>query len=197
MAFDRRSLLITSSLWTTAVAVGCEEKSNAPEQPGATKGSEKKALSPSKRSEAKMLATLEAIADRILPPEPELEGPRAMGAKALGAKAYFANVLDDKRLVHLRRPLERGVQFLDRGAKLEAKVESFAALPPAQQDAWLERLSEDKVRPNGIKGSQFLRLMVALTMECCLGDPKHGGNANQAAWKWLHYSELGRGGIPT
>lgn len=199
MAFDRRSLLITSSLWTTSVAVGCDDKtaSNPAPEKNNAKNTAKTAPLASKRSEETMLATLEAIADRIVPPEPALTGPRALGAKALGAKAYFAKVLDDKRLIHLRRPLQRGVDFLNRGAKLESKAEGFSALSAADQDAWLERLNADKVRPNGIKGSQFLRLMVALTMESCLGAPEHGGNANKAAWEWLNYSELGRGGIPT
>ncbi len=193
MAFDRRSLLISSSLSGAGLVVGCQEKP----APVDNKPAPKTDLKASAKRADQRIQTLVAVADRILPPEPEKTGPVSKGAKALGAEAYFVGILADKRMAHLRRPLDRGVSFLNRGAKLESKAEGFWALTAAQQDSWLERLNENKVRPNGIKGSQFMRLMVALTLEACLGAPKHGGNNGEATWKWLNYSEHGRGGVPT
>ncbi len=203
MAFDRRSMLLHGTLGSAAFALGCEdEKRPAPPKvttsnTGETSGVAPTNLSASSEAREQLLLTLTAVADRILPPEPDKTGPQAKGAAAFGAKAFFDWVLADLRMAHLRRPLSKGADFLDRGAKLESKVDSFAALSTADQDSWLDRLNRNQVRPNGIRGSDFMRVMTALTLEAVLSDPRHGGNVDKDAWKWLSYSESGRGGVPT
>ena len=192
MAFDRRSILLASSLGGAALALGCDEKRDvAPE--GTSPSSSQSSKTAEEGKKTHRIATLVVVADRIYPPEPSRQGPGALGAKALGAEAYFIRLFADQRMTHLWRPLERGADFLNRGASLESKVNGFADLSTTQQDSWLDRLNRDKVRQNGLKGSQWMRVMCALTLEAVLGDPKHGGNAEKQTWTWLGYSEHGRG----
>lgn len=168
MAFDRRSLLVGGA---SLAAVACTD--DAPR------------VAPAPQP-ASALDTLAAVAFRLLPSD-EL-GP---GAKEAGVDAYLAKALQDPRLGHVRPMLEKGAAFLDRAAR-EEKQKGFVDLDGAAQDDLVGRLANGKMRPNDFQGPLFVRFVLALTLEGFLGDPKHGGNKGEVAWKWLGFSPHGR-----
>lgn len=178
---DRRNLLRTSVVLGAAVALdGCK------------RNDDEKSVTEAKGTTAdEPLVVLTAVAERILP-----SGGDGPGAKEANVGAFLANVLEDQRLAHLKPLLERGAAFLDAAAKAESKTEGavvrFSTLSDEKKDDLLDRLGNRKMRPNGFDGTAFMRIMVALTLEGFLGDPKHGGNKDRAAWQWLGFDPNGR-----
>jgi gluconate 2-dehydrogenase gamma chain len=172
MAFDRRSLLVTGA--ALAAAAACTDDAPKPAAPPPP---------------ASALDVLAAVAFRLLPSD-DL-GP---GAKEAGVDAYLARALQDPRLGHVKPMLEKGAAFLDRAAR-EEKQQPFVALDGAAQDDLVGRLANGKMRPNDFQGPLFVRFVLALTLEGFLGDPKHGGNKGEVAWKWLGFSPHGRAAL--
>ncbi len=176
MAFDRRSLLISSAALASAAALpACKDEATTP------------TTIPADAPLPSVAATLAAVAFRLLPND-DL-GP---GAQDAGVDAYLAKAIEDPRLGHVKGLLARGAAFLHRAAKDEKGAASFLALDTATQDDIIGRLVGGKMRPNDFQGPVFVRFIMALTLEGFLGDPKHGGNKDQVAWKWLGFSPAGR-----
>lgn len=179
-AFDRRSALLGS--FALAAFAACRA-AEGPTQEPAPKEPQKDA--PSKGAEA-FLPVMVAIADRLLPAD--ASGP---GAKDVDVAAFFDKVMKDDRLGTIHPLLKRGCAFLMKAAHAEANA-GFAALDAAAQDDLLLRLSENKMRPDGFQGPTFVRVMLALTLEGYLGDPRHGGNKGGLGWRTLGFSPEGR-----
>ncbi len=180
-AFDRRSALIGS--FALAVLAACkdeEQKTETPSTPPTTT-----ALAPT-TAKAAFLPVMVSIADRLFPKDDS--GP---GAAALDVGAFFDKVLDDARLGTIHPLLKRGCAFLMKAAQTEAH-KPFNDLDDAQKDDLLLRLSENQMRPDGFSGPTFVRVMLALTLEGVLGDPRHGGNKNEQGWATVGFSNAGR-----
>src|SRR5262249_36901114 len=67
----------------------------------------------------------------------------------------------------------------------------FADLPPADADAFLHDLADDKV--NGVRlplGSWFNELVYPLFVQACFADPIYGGNVGKVFWKMIGYPGL-------
>jgi len=178
-AFDRRSALLGS--FALAAFAACkaaegppEPKKEPPKEPDAAKGADA------------FLPVMVAIADRLLPAD--ASGP---GAKDVDVAAFFDKVMKDDRLGTIQPLLKRGCAFLMKAAHAEANV-AFTALDAAAADDLLLRLSENKMRPDGFQGPTFVRVMLALTLEGYLGDPRHGGNKGGLGWRTLGFSTDGR-----
>lgn len=190
MAFDRRSMLIGgAAVGVGAVLEACkrEETAAVTEEAGAAfKPPSDENLSGRGVSQP-VLEVLVAVAERILPSEGT--GP---GAKETGVGDFLQQALADERLAHLGPLLKRGAGFLSRASQAEHKQSRFSVLAADKQDDLLRRLVEKKVRPRDFDGPTFVRVMVALTLEGYLGDPKHGGNRDGAAWDFLHFNPRGR-----
>lgn len=177
---DRRNLLRTGAVLGAALALdGCKDDEEKPSANASAR--------PSPAAETDTLDVLAAVAERILPSEGD--GP---GAKEANVRGFLEKALSDPRLAHLRPLLERGAAFLDEAARVERKAAGFVALPNDERDDLLTRLAERKMRPNGFDGTAFVRIMLALTLEGFLGDPKHGGNQDGVAWAWLGFDPKGR-----
>ena len=123
--------------------------------------------------------TLEAACDRLLP-----TGPDSPGARTVNAIGYLDAVLGQS----FQKPdtasvIRGGAAKLDeRARKMGAR--DFAALTPGKQDAAI-RVFETFRKPDGsYPGHTWLKKMLAIILECFFGDPVHGGNPNEVAWKW-------------
>lgn len=180
-AFDRRSALIGSFALAVLAACTPDEKKVAP---AADAGAEK--APPPANAKTAFLPVMVAIADRLFPKDDS--GP---GAAALDVGAFFDKVLDDARLGTVHPLLKRGCAFLMKAAQVEAH-KPFNDLDDAQKDDLLLRLSENQMRPDGFSGPTFVRVMLALTLEGVLGDPRHGGNKNTQGWATVGFSPEGR-----
>lgn len=123
--------------------------------------------------------TLEAAGDRLLP-----SGPDSPGARTVNAIGYLDAVLQQPHISPGTVPLIKdGAARLDARAR-RMNARDFAALPLAQQDAAV-RVFETFRTPDGrYPGHAWLKKMLAYTLEAFFGDPVHGGNPNEVAWKW-------------
>lgn len=184
MTFDRRQILWGTAGLTAGALAGCKDDKPAPDSKKTPKP-DPKDTAPA--GETATLKTLAAAAARVLPSEGE--GP---GAKEAGIAAYFDHVLKDADLSHVWPVLRRAATFLD-GAVAKGGAKSFADAPTSAQDNVLNALAQGKMRPNNFSGPQFMRVLVALTLEGFLADPKYGGNKDRVAWNWLNYDPAGRG----
>jgi gluconate 2-dehydrogenase gamma chain len=180
-AFDRRSALV-GSLALAALAACQRDGAVVDAGPAEAKAP---APEPTKAQQA-FLPVMVAIADRLLPSDEA--GP---GAKDVDVGAFFARVFADPRLGTIHPLVKRGCAFLMKAARLEAQ-KSFTALDDAQRDELLLRLSENRMRPDGFHGPTFVRVMLALTLEGFLCDPRHGGNKDRQGWAVVGYSPDGR-----
>ncbi len=176
-AFDRRTLLSLTTAATIAACTKDDQPKPTPPTPTIP------ALDPSVEH---IVPVLTAIADRLLPADDT--GP---GAKALGVDTFFRGALADSTFAPLAGMLKRGCAFLTKASQ-QAHQRPFVAADAAQQDELIRRLVDNEMRPDSFSGPRFIRLVLALTLEGALGDPKHGGNTNRRGWHMVGYAEASR-----
>lgn len=177
-AFDRRSVLVGSLALAALAACKKDEPAavttSAPEPPSST------------RARDTFVPVLAAIAERLLPSD-DL-GP---GAKEADVAGFLRGVFDDQRLASVHPLLKRGAAFLMKAAQLEGQ-KPFVDLDDAAKDDLLQRLGDNLMRPDGFHGPTFVRVMLALTLEGFLGDPRHGGNKDGVGWRIVGFSQDSR-----
>jgi hypothetical protein len=80
-----------------------------------------------------------------------------------------------------RETVLRGAARLDSLAHSHGAT-SFGSVPEASREALLRAFEMEE-------GSQdWFETMLAFTLEAFLGDPIHGGNPGEVAWRWLGYT---------
>ena len=175
MAFNRRSLLLSSAV--TAFAAACSETPSASE-------------ASAERVPLRLGGTVEclaAVSDVLLPDDGQ--GPSAM---SLGVRGYLQSAMKREDLRQVHGALERGARFLDGWAQKNHR-KAFAQLDAGIRREVVDHLVDGTLKPPRLPGKQFVRVMLALTLEAALGDPRHGGNEAKQGWAWLGYREEGRG----
>jgi gluconate 2-dehydrogenase gamma chain len=191
-AFDRRSVLLGGAgLVTVATLADCQKAPVEAKDAGVTEpsGSEPGGK---EMSQADIVPVLVAIADRLIPSD-DL-GP---GVKDAGAEQYFTKVLADPRMRAIKSLVTRGAVWVHKAARKEIGV-AFTEAPVASRDDLIRRLAENQVRPNGFSPATFVKVMIALSLEAFLGDPRHGGNRDQIGWKFAGGIDwAGRSKLPT
>lgn len=181
-AFDRRSVLLGGAtlLGGAALLPACPKEP----EPG-TAGPKDAGESGEGPGEAErisledVLPTLVAICERLLPSD-DL-GP---GVKEAGIATYLPKALSDPRMRAIKSMTQRGAVWVARAAKKE-HGKWFVELSDAQKDAIITRLVKGEVKPKGFTPVAFVRILLALTLEAFLGDPRHGGNAGEIGWKFV------------
>jgi gluconate 2-dehydrogenase gamma chain len=175
---DRRTLLAAAMTTLGGVGFACtrEAPQTAPE-PAAPSGDQ---------AVETFVPVLAALAARLIPSD-EL-GP---GAADVDIGNFFRRAFADPRLSTVHPLLKRGCAFVMQLARSEMK-QAFTALDPAGQDEIIGRLVENAVRPNGFSAPTFIRIVMALTLEGFLGDPRHGGNKDGLGWRVVGFSPDGR-----
>lgn len=63
----------------------------------------------------------------------------------------------------------------------------FAALAPADQDAYLKSLQDSEQDLGGVPAAVFFQSLLSMTIEGYFGDPAYGGNKDMAAWKMIGF----------
>lgn len=188
MPFDRRTLLKSAGVAVAMAPLACKDEAvpeprvgpPTPEAPSSSNAAQK-----GLPLAAPVLQTLAAVAARILPSDDT--GP---GAREANVGAYLEKTLADPRMRNLVPIMNRASGFLVRYAQSEKKGQLFVELTDDEQDEILTKLAENQVRPDGFSGQAFMQVMVALTLEGFLGDPRHGGNKDRVAWNWLGYDDM-------
>jgi gluconate 2-dehydrogenase gamma chain len=124
--------------------------------------------------------TLEAVCDRIIPPD---EDP---GAAWAGAVNYIDLQLEGpyRRFQKAYRQGLAGIEATSRGKF----GKGFKELPVEKQDELLTALEKGEAAHEIWKkrsSKQFFGMVVRNTMEGFYGDPRHGGNRDRVSWKMV------------
>ncbi len=173
MPSDRRAFLKQLALLSAALASyrcgspAAPPPAAAPDAGAAPPEQPSPPLSPAQR------AGLAAAVERILPTDHE------PGAKEAGVIDFCTEQLRRPELSDIRRRIVAGLLALDRRA-LRASGKPFAELPAAEQDQLL-----GETQAGSAQGEQFVRILISITLEGFLSDPKHGGNKDRVGWKMI------------
>ena len=121
--------------------------------------------------------TLDAICSRIIPTD--ANGPGAREARA----ARFVDWGLAGALANTRDQYAAGLAAVEAHA-IASKGASFAKLSPAEQDAVVTDLSQNKV-PQAPQG--FFNTVQTHTIQGTFSDPFYGGNADYVGWDLIGY----------
>jgi len=153
---------------------------------------------------------VEALADRVIPPDPQTPGGREAGcvvfidrqlAGPYGRSAGLYTLGPFRKGTPQQGPqdpltpaqiyrtglaaLERFCRTSQSGAPNGSR--SFAALAPDAQDSLLRALEEGRVQLEGADGKQFFALVVKDVQEGFFADPIYGGNRDMCGWKMIGF----------
>ena len=130
--------------------------------------------------------TLDAALKQILPSG----GPKDPGAADVHAIGYLDAVLKDPTV----NPNDAHI-FKDCAKRLDTHAKSrgasdFAQLTDADQKLVLKEFEAETVVQRGQRlsvGRDFFVRAIPYTLEAFFGDPVHGGNVGEVAWKWASH----------
>lgn len=148
---------------------------------------------------------VEALADRIIPPDPQ----------TLGGKDAGCAVFVDRQLAgpygraegHYNRPpfmkgtpqqgaqsgsgpagiYREGLAALDRHCQGAYQGKRFADLSDQQKDELLKNVESEKTRLENVDGKAFFAQVVKDVQQGFFADPIYGGNRDMVAWKMIGY----------
>jgi len=169
-------LLTVGTFWFTCFGEPARRRLIDPTEPGA----------PLKNLTALEYRTLGAAQDRLLPSE----GPASPGARDVNAIGYldavFASGEISKETIAL---VKWGATVLNHRARNRFNAEEYAVLTSAERDGPINAFVKYRNDPtNGRASINWIRKMLSLTLEAFFGDPVHGGNPEEIAWKWANYT---------
>ena len=162
---------------------------------------------------------MEALADRIIPPDPQTPGGKDSGC-AVFVDRQLAGAYGRQEGLYIRPPFQTGTKnqgpqseggpaqtyrdglaALDRACKSKYAGKAFADLPTTDKDAVLKDLESGELKLDGVDGKAFFALAIKDVQMGFFADPIYGGNRDMAAWKMIGYpgrplqlSRLGRAG---
>jgi gluconate 2-dehydrogenase gamma chain len=150
-------------------------------------------------------AAVEAIVDRLIPPDESGPGGKGAGC-AVFIDRQLAGAFGDSRMLYMRPPFaigtpSQGLQSsvvpkeryrmslaaLDEYCKGGFGGKSFPLLDAAQQDHILTGLENGDIKLKDGSGKDFFETVLANTMEGFFADPIYGGNRDMAGWKLVGF----------
>jgi gluconate 2-dehydrogenase gamma chain len=149
-------------------------------------------------------AAVEALADRIIPPDPQTPGGREAGcavfvdrqlagpygrAEGLYNRPPFIKGTDSQGPQSSLTPAEMyrtALAALDRHCQ-GAHGKSWSGLSTDQQDELLSGLEKGSVSLQGVDGKTFFKALVKDVQEGFFADPLYGGNRDMCAWKMIGF----------
>jgi gluconate 2-dehydrogenase gamma chain len=150
-------------------------------------------------------ATIEAIVDRLIPPDQSGPGGKDAGC-AVFIDRQLAGAFGDSRALYMQPPFAAGtpsqgpqsplvpreryrvsLAALDEYCKATFAGKGFTALDSAQQDQILHGLESGSIKLKDDVGKPFFEAILANTMEGFFADPLYGGNRDMAGWKLVGF----------
>jgi gluconate 2-dehydrogenase gamma chain len=150
-------------------------------------------------------AAVEALVDRLIPPDPQTPGGKDAGC-AVFIDHQLAGPYGKAEGLYMRGPFVDGtpqqgdqspltpatryrqaLAALDKHCRTTFGGKSFAQLPDNEKDKLLSGLDKGEVRLEGANGRAFFELLLQNAQEGFFADPVYGGNRNMVAWKMIGY----------
>jgi gluconate 2-dehydrogenase gamma chain len=150
-------------------------------------------------------AAVEAIVDRLIPPDGSGPGGKQAGC-AVFIDRQLAGSFGDSRRLYMRPPFAEGapsqglqsptvpkeryrisLATLEEYCKTTFAGKSFVALTAVQQDQVLSGLENGEIKLKDGSGKAFFETVLANTMEGFFADPIYGGNRDMVGWKLIGF----------
>jgi gluconate 2-dehydrogenase gamma chain len=148
---------------------------------------------------------VEALADRIIPPDPQTPGGKDAGC-AVFVDRQLAGPYGRQEGLYTRAPFQKGAKnqgpqseagpaqqyrvalaALDRYCTSKYAGKVFADLSDSDKDEVLKGLDGGKLALDGVDGKDFFDLALKDIQTGFLADPIYGGNRDMIAWKMIGY----------
>jgi gluconate 2-dehydrogenase gamma chain len=149
--------------------------------------------------------TVEALADRIIPPDPQTPGGKDSGS-AVFIDRQLAGPYGRQDGLYIRPPFLKGAKnqghqsengpaqqyreglaALDKACKAQLDGKAFFELSDADKDRVLAGLESEEFKLDGVDGKAFFEEVVKDVQMGFFADPIYGGNREMAAWKMIGY----------
>lgn len=148
---------------------------------------------------------IEALADRIIPPDPQWAGGKESGC-AIYLDRQLAGPYGQGEGLYNRPPFmpgtkqqgqqskdslaqryRDGLAALDRYCKANKSGKAFADLSANEQDELLKGLEGGKVKLDGADGTKFFEQAIKDIQQGWFADPVYGGNRDMVSWKMIGF----------
>jgi gluconate 2-dehydrogenase gamma chain len=150
-------------------------------------------------------AAVEAIADRLIPPDPQTPGGKDAGC-AVFIDRQLAGPYGQRDGLYTSPPFHKGetqqgpqsalgpaelyrkgLGALHEHVRTSRHGESFASLPADQQDEILHGLEDGNITLGGLDAKTFFEQLVKDVQEGFFADPIYGGNRDMCAWRMIGF----------
>ncbi len=150
-------------------------------------------------------AAVEAIADRLIPPDPQTPGGKDAGC-AVFIDRQLAGPYGQRDGLYIAPPFHkgetqqgpqsafgpaelyrRGLAALHEHVRTARQRESFASLTADQQDEILHGLEDGNITLGELDAKTFFEQLVKDVQEGFFADPIYGGNRDMCAWRMIGF----------
>lgn len=205
---NRRSFLISSAIWfagTTSLTRASIIRDHMPWSPFPLSAPDFVRPGPWQFFTADEARAMEAIVDRIIPPDPDSPGGKAAGcatfidrqlkgpygsAAGLYTLGPFAKGTKEQGPQSAQTPAQlyrKSLAALDKYCRADRSGKAFDQLSAEQQDDVLKGLESGKVKLDGVDAKGFFDALLKDVPEGFFSDPIHGGNQDMAGWKMIGF----------
>jgi gluconate 2-dehydrogenase gamma chain len=148
---------------------------------------------------------VEALVDRLIPPDPQTPGGKDAGCAAF-IDGQLAGPYGSASGLYMEGPFQKGtpqqgpqeaatpaqlyraaLKSLEAYCRGKFSGKDFALLAAADQDTVLLGLEHGTIPFQGVDGKRFFELLLQNTMEGFFSDPLYGGNRNMVGWKMIGF----------
>jgi gluconate 2-dehydrogenase gamma chain len=148
---------------------------------------------------------VEALVDRLIPPDPQTPGGKDCGCAAF-IDRQLAGAYGSARGLYMSPPFlqatpEQGLQAPSTPAQLYRRMltaldqycrftyagKTFAQLPDAEKDRIITGMENGSLQLQGTSATPFFEILLQDTRYGFFADPTYGGNRDMAAWKMIGF----------
>jgi gluconate 2-dehydrogenase gamma chain len=200
LASTAAALLASSELADAEIIKGA-----LPWKPGTADPPDAAGTGPWQFFTAEEAQAVEALVDRLIPPDPETPGGKDVGcaifidrqlagrygkSEGLYRSGPFLEGTKSQGDQSPRTPAEhyrQALAALDRYCRRTLNGKPFADLPDASKDQLITGLERGTVQLEGLSSQDFFELVLRDTHQGFFADPVYGGNKDMAAWKMIGF----------